>query len=89
MFLKKEEAIKREASEEFVNVKPIMCDTCLNGLVRISENGYSAKCTLSEKKATNCLTGIKSHYVDRHDMRKEDEKQWKYISTYSMILEMW
>lgn len=74
MFLtKEEEAIKRGASEEFVNAKPIMCDTCLNGLVRISENGYCAKCTLSQKKATNCLTGIKSHYVERQDMRKEDE----------------
>lgn len=69
MFLTKEEAIKRE----FVNAKPIMCDTCLNGWVRISENGYCAKCTLSKKKATNCLTGVKSHYVERQDMRKEDE----------------
>ena len=73
MFLTKEEAIKRKASEEFVNAKPIMCDTCLNGCVRISEDGYSAKCTLSQKKATNCLTGVKSHYVERQDMRKEYE----------------
>ena len=27
----------------------------------------------AEKKAINCLTGIKSHYVERQDMRKEDE----------------
>lgn len=73
MFLTKEEAIKRGASEEFVNAKPIMCDTCLNGWVRISENGYCAKCTLSQKKSTNCLTGVKSHYVERQDIRKEDE----------------
>ena len=74
MFLmKEEEVINRGASKEFVNAKPIMCDTCLNGWVRISENGYSAKCNLSKKKATNCLTGVKSHYVARHDMRKEDE----------------
>ena len=73
MFFTKEEAIKRGASEEFVNAKPIMCDTCLNGWVRISENGYSAKCTLSQKKAINCLTGVKYHYVERQDMRKEDE----------------
>ena len=39
MFLTKEEAIKRGASEEFVNAKPIMCESCLNGWVRISENG--------------------------------------------------
>ena len=73
MFFTKEEAIKSGASEEFVNAKPIMCDTCLNGWVRISENGYSATCTLSQKKAINCLTGVKSHYVERQDMRKEDE----------------
>ena len=29
--------------------------------------------TKSQKKATNCLTGVKSHYVERQDMRKEDE----------------
>lgn len=29
MFLTKEEAIKRGASEEFINAKPILCDTCL------------------------------------------------------------
>ena len=73
MFLTKEEAIKRGASEEFVNAKPIMCDTCLIGWVRISVNGYCTKCSLSQKKATNCLTGVKSHYVERQDMRKEDE----------------
>lgn len=68
----KEEKINRGASKEFVNAKPITCDTCLNGWVRISENGYGAKCTLSQKKAMNCLTGVKSHYVEQHDMRKED-----------------
>ena len=74
MFLAKEEAIKRGGSEKFVNAKPIMCDTCVNGWVRISENGYCAKCILSQKKAINCLTGVKSHYVERQYMRKEDEK---------------
>ena len=73
MFLTKEEAIKRVESEEFVNAIHIMCDTCVNVWVRISENGYFAKCTLSQKKATNCLTGIKSYYVERQDMRNEDE----------------
>ena len=73
MFLTKEEAIKCGASEEFLTAKTCRCDTCINGWVRISENGYSAKCTLSKKKATNCLAGIKSHYVERQDMRKEDE----------------
>ena len=73
MFLTKEEVIKRGASEEFINAKPIQCDTCVNGRVRISENGYSAKCTLSRRKAANCLTGVKSHYIERQDLRKEDE----------------
>lgn len=69
----KEKTINRGASKEFVNAKPIMCDTCINGWMRISENGYSTKCTLSQKKATNCLTGVKSHYVERQYMRREDE----------------
>lgn len=73
MFLTKEKIINRGVSEDFVNAKPIMCDTCLNGWMRISENGYSAKCTLSQKKAINCLTGVKSHYVERQYMGKEDE----------------
>ena len=72
-FLMKEEKINRVASEDFVNAKPIRCDTCANGWVRISENGYCVKCTLSQKKATNCLIGIKSHYVERQYMRKEDD----------------
>mgnify|MGYP003400104714 CR=1 FL=1 len=73
MFFTKEEAIKGGASEEVVNANAIKCDTCIYGWVRISENGYCAKCTLSPKKATNCLTGIKSYYVERQYMRKEDE----------------
>ena len=35
----------------------------MNGWVRISENGYCAKCTLSQKKAVDCLIGVKSHYI--------------------------
>ena len=75
MFLTKEEAIKRGASKEFVNAKPIMCDTCLDGWVRIIENGYSVKWWLRQKKATNCLTRVKYHYVERQVMRKEDEEK--------------
>ena len=63
-----------ENIEKMNTAKETKCDSCMNGWVRISENGYSAKCTLSQKKAINCLTGIKSHYVERQDMRKEDEK---------------
>ena len=57
--------------------KETKCDSCMNSRVRISENGYSVKCTLSQKKAISCLTGVKSHYVARHDMRKEDEGKWQ------------
>lgn len=62
-----------EKIEKMNTKKETKCDSCMNGCVRISENGYSAKCTLSQKKAINCLTGVKSHYVERQDMRKEDE----------------
>ena len=62
-----------ENIEKMNTAKGTKCDSCLNGWVRISENGYCAKCTLSPKKAIDCLTGIKSHYVERQDMRKEDE----------------
>ena len=61
-----------------INAMPTSeCDSCMNGWVRISENGYSAKCTLSQKKAISCLTGVKPHYVARQDMRKEDEGKWQ------------
>ena len=62
-----------ENIEKMNTEKETKCDSCVNGLVHISENGYSAKCTLSQKKATNCLTGVKSYYVERQDMRKDDE----------------
>ena len=45
--------------------KEIKCDSCVNGWVRISENGYCTKCTLSQKKAINCLIGVKSYYIKR------------------------
>ena len=72
MFLTKEEAIKRGASEEFVNAKPIMCDTCLNGWVRISEKGYCAKCTLSSKKAVDMLIAKETRLID-----KQSEGKWE------------
>ena len=62
-----------ENIEKMNTAKEIKCDSCMNGWVHISENEYSAKCTLSKKKAISCLTGVKSHYVERQDMRKEDE----------------
>ena len=52
-----------ENIEKMNTAKEIKCDSCMNGWVRISENGYGVKCTLSQKKAINCLTGIKLHYL--------------------------
>ena len=52
-----------ENMEKMKTEKETKCDSCVNGWVRISENGYSAKCTLSQKKAIDCLIGVKSHYI--------------------------
>ena len=49
--------------------KETKCDSCMNGWVRISENGYFAKCTLCQKKAVDCLTGIKSHYIQKPSIK--------------------
>ncbi len=51
------------------DAKSTKCDTCINGWVRISENGYCAKCTLSQKKAVNCLTGVKSYYIEKPSIK--------------------
>ena len=55
--------------EKMNTAKGTKCDSCLNGWVRISENGYCAKCTLSKKKAIDCLTGIKSHYIQKPSIK--------------------
>ena len=66
-----------ENIEKMNTAKETKCDSCMNGWVCISENGYCAKCTLSQKKSISCLTGVKSHYVERQGMRKEDEEKWQ------------
>lgn len=58
-----------ENIENMNTAKETKCDSCMNGLVRISENGYCAKCTLSQKKAVDCLTGIKSHYIQKPSIK--------------------
>ena len=58
-----------ENIEKMNTAKEIKCDSCMNGWARISENEYSAKCTLSQKKAINCLTGIKSHYIQNPSIK--------------------
>ena len=54
---------------EMNTAKETKCDSCVNGWVRISENGYCAKCTLSQKKAIDCLTGTKSHYIQKSSIK--------------------
>ena len=55
---------------EKINIeKETKCDSCVNGWVCISENGYCAKCTLSQKKAIDCLTGIKSNYIQKSSIK--------------------
>ena len=58
-----------ENIEKMNTEKETKCDSCVNGLVHISENGYSAKCTLSQKKAINCLAGIKSYYIQNPSIK--------------------
>ena len=64
-----------ENTEKMSTAKETKCDSCMNGWVSISENGYCAKCTLSQKKSISCLTGVKSHYVERQGKREEDERK--------------
>ena len=76
MFLTKEEAIKGGASEEFLTAKTCRCDTCANGEMKIiSDMEYLCKCRLGRTKANQCqsMSFAKSHYVERQDVRKEDE----------------
>lgn len=58
-----------ENIEKMNTAKETKCDSCMNAWVRISENGYCAKCTLSKKKAIDCLTGIKSHYIQKSSIK--------------------
>lgn len=58
-----------EKIEKMNTAKETKCDSCVNGWARISENGYCAKCTLSQKKAIDCLTGIKSHYIQKSSIK--------------------
>ena len=49
------------------------CKDCLNSLTIISENGYSVRCTLSEKKSLDCLMGAESHFVSLIKLQKEGD----------------
>lgn len=61
-----------ENIEKMNIAKETKCDSCMNGWMRISENGYCAKCTLSQKKAIDCLIGIKSHYIQKSSIKGGD-----------------
>lgn len=39
------------------------CDICFNRRTIISENGYRAICSLSNKKATDCLLCKESYFM--------------------------
>lgn len=39
------------------------CDVCLNRRTIVSENGYHTICSLSSKKATDCLMCKKSYFM--------------------------
>lgn len=39
------------------------CEKCLNSRPIVSENGLHSICCLSQKKAINCITGKKDHFV--------------------------
>ena len=58
-----------ENTEKMKPAKETKCDSCMNGWVRISENGYCAKRTLSQKKAVDCMTGVKSHYIQNPSIK--------------------
>lgn len=58
-----------ENIEKMNTAKETKCDSCMNGWVRISENGYCAKCTLSQKKVVDCLIGVKSHYIQNPSIK--------------------
>ena len=48
------------------------CDVCLNRRTIVSENGYHTICSLSSKKATDCLMCKKSYFMlDKKRTKKE------------------
>ena len=41
------------------------CENCFNSRLLISENGYHYECCLWQKKATDCITKVKDHYIGK------------------------
>ena len=58
------------------------CEKCLNSRPIVSENGYHAVCCLSQKKAIDCMTGKKNHFITNKlgaitDFDKDTSKWFK------------
>lgn len=49
----------------------IKCDSCMNSRPVVSENGIHFSCSLSQRKATQCLIGLRDNYAP---LNKEDDK---------------
>ena len=47
------------------------CDSCMNSRPVVSENGIHFSCSLSQRKATQCLIGLKDNHVS---VAREDDK---------------
>lgn len=47
------------------------CEKCLNRVSVISENGIHYNCSLSEKKAVDCICHRKDYYIE-HPIFKND-----------------
>lgn len=47
------------------------CEECINAIVKLSENGYSFSCYLTQHKATECLCGRKSYFM-KFPFQKEE-----------------
>ena len=52
------------------------CEECLNSKPVISENGFHKNCTLSYKKAMDCLLGIKDSFI-KNQMQKDGDRHDK------------
>lgn len=39
------------------------CDTCLFSRAIISENGFHWVCCLTQKRAIDCMNGVKDRYI--------------------------
>lgn len=50
------------------------CEECLRSRIIVSENGYHAVCCLAQKKAMNCMTGVRSYFIGAKKCVNEEER---------------